>query len=60
MPALSHADLGHYIDLAVPEADRDVVRSILTSLTPGSRLTLRHIRRLAKRLQGSESERFLN
>lgn len=60
VPALSRGDLDLYIDLAIPTEDRDVVRRILEELPLGPQLTLRHIHRLAKRLQGSEQEHFLN
>lgn len=60
VPALNRADLDLYIDLAIPEADRDVVRRILTELAPGPQLTLRHIRRLADRLRGSEPDHLIN
>lgn len=60
VPSLSHADLDLYIDLTIPEADRELVRQIVSELTTGPQLTLRHISRLADRLRGSELGHFMN
>lgn len=60
VPSLSHTDLDLYIDSAIPEANREAVRRIVSNLAPGPQLTLRHIHRLADRLRGSEPDYFIN
>ncbi|MFT5967169.1 MAG: hypothetical protein ACI9ND_001082 [Yoonia sp.] len=60
VPSLSHAALNLYIDLAIPETDRAAMRRILSDVALGPQLTLRHIRRLADRLRGSEQDHFIN